>query len=222
MTTEMKTVAGEEVVTAIHREVTNGVLNRNCIQKEDLDLDLYTIFYHREFEEFKFLTDCKTIGLNKLNPDVFNLRLYTTGNNCEPYIALGDVIWDGDNNEYVKGFILSFNSNDSYFEPSYKILAPDMTLGEVIEIVKKTLRGKQIDKISVFSCEVKQAIKEDKYEIEVDGWFADIIDAFIKDELDMSVWDYFDEVVIGENHLTDIELVRDKMWNTFFKFNINE
>ena len=26
----------------------------------------------------------------------------------------------------------------------------------------------------------------------------------------------------GERFITDIELVRDKMWNTFFKFNINE
>ena len=58
--------------------------------------------------------------------------------------------------------------------------------------------------------------------IEVDEDMYVIIDAFNKDMLDMSVWDYFDEVVKGENYLTDIELVEDIKGNTFFKFNINK
>lgn len=221
----MKSVVSEEVVTAINGEVTNGVFNRNFIQKEDLDLDLCEIFIDREFEEIrefekiKFDGDLRFLQFCELNPDVFDVSVYTTGVDVEPYIALGDLIWDKSSMEYKKGFLLSYATD---FEPESRELNQDMTLKEVIDIVKKTLRGIQIDKITDFSHKIKEAIKEDKYEIEVNCGMYDIIDAFNKNMLDMSVWDYFDEVVLGENYLTDIELVEDIMGNTFFKFNINK
>ena len=225
MNTKMKSVVSEEVVTAINGEVTNGVFNRNFIQKEDLDLDLCEIFIDREFEEIrefekiKFDGDLRFLQFCELNPDVFDVSVYTTSVDVEPYIALGDLIWDKGSMEYKKGVLLSYAAD---FEPESRELNQDMTLKEVIDIVKKTLRGIQIDKITDFSHKIKEAIKEDKYEIEVNCGMYDIIDAFNKNMLDMSVWDYFDEVVLGENYLTDIELVKDIMGNTFFKFNINK
>lgn len=192
----------------------HGVLHRNRIQKEDLDLDLYTIFFHREFEEIKFDGEGMLIFCN-LNPDVFDESVYETGFDGQPFITFSDFIW-----ESRKGFSLNYVVD---FEPKSIELNPDMTLKEVIDIVKKTLRGIQIDKISYFSHEIKKAIEQDKYKIEVDCGMYDIIDAFLKYKLDMSVWDYFDEVVKGENHLTDIELVEDIEGKTlFFKFNINK
>ncbi len=230
MKKELKSVVSEEVVTAINREVTNGVLNtnckvengvlnRNCIKKEDLDLDLCEIFFDRKFEEIEFDGDLRFLHFCELNPDVFNVSVYTTGVSVSPHIAFGDLIWDRDFKECRKGFLLSYVAD---FEPKSRELDPDMTLKEVIDIVKKTLRGIQLDKIQDFSDKIKDAIKEDEYEIEVDEDMYVIIDAFNKDMLDMSVWDYFDEVVKGENYLTDIELVEDIKGNTFFKFNINK
>lgn len=205
MANKLNQVVSEEVVTAIYGEVTNGVLNTNCkvengvlhtkcIQKEDLDLSIRTIFNggYQEVEEDKF-TDDKTL----LFANISVIDIDTTFTNGNPF-----VYYDKEYDEYR----LDFGGDEA---PKIIDLEEDMTLCKVIELTKEKLIEYQLEYIDGFF----EMLESEKDEYDEDEWFEGVR---IKVRGCGNEFYYINEL------LGDLpQVLEDKIQDYLLKFNIN-